>query len=174
MTAGPHNNPNNSEDRPRTSGNWHDRAAFETNKQERTHMFNTQTNDTTTDSATGSTICVPAAWVVESDLDADREAVIHTREGDIAFRASTGTLNNPLVDQHLRLEQIDRLTVLRGGEINAPLGLGYVREDVEVILVQSEGARQIEICTWPVAEARSLHAALGQLLAAFDANGGDR
>jgi hypothetical protein len=104
-------------------------------------------------------------------LDEGLLAVVHDLEG-ASFNASTGALDSPLVDQHLRIQQVDRLRLLRTeDEINAAVGLVCDREDVQVILVQHE-RQAVDLVSWPIDEARKLHKALGDLLAAFDANGG--
>src|SRR5687768_8538661 len=115
-------------------------------------------------------IAVPPAWAAESVLDEDRTAVIHWRTGETEFSASTGSLGSPLASQYLRIEQIDRLRILRTGRENEPVGLVCDREEVEVVLVQDED-RQVELVSWGIDEARKLHRALGDLLAAFDTTG---
>jgi hypothetical protein len=115
-------------------------------------------------------IAVPPVWALESTLDEDRTAVIHWRTGETAFSASTGKLDSPLAAQYLRLEQIDRLRILRAGRGNEAVGLVCDREDVEIILVQDED-RQVELVSWPLDEARKLHKALGDLLDAYDTTG---
>lgn len=113
-------------------------------------------------------IAVPPAWAHESVLDEDRTAVIHDREGAINFRAATGDLKTPLVEQHLRLEVIDRLRIERVGSENEALGLVCDREDVCVILIQNEDHRQVELVSWGIDEARNLRDALNNVLDAFD------
>lgn len=119
-------------------------------------------------------IATPPKWAHESLLDEDRGAVVHTREGDVRFQASTGTLRDPLVSQHLRIEVIDRLRVARAGRENEAVGLVADREQVEVILTQDEDGRPfpVELVSWPIDEARKLHKALADLLDAFDTTGG--
>lgn len=116
-------------------------------------------------------IAVTPAWAAESVLDEDRTAVIHWRTGENTFSASTGKLDPPLADQYLRIEQIDRLRILRTGRENEPVGLVCDRENVEIILMQDED-RQVELVSWGIDEARKLHKALGDLLNAFDTTGG--
>lgn len=117
-------------------------------------------------------IAVPAAWSHESVLDEDcPAAVVHWRTGETAFSASTDKLDSPLATQYLRLEQIDRLRILRTGRENEAAGLVCDRKDVEIILVQDED-RQVELVSWPIDEARKLHKALTDLLDAFDTTGG--
>lgn len=117
-------------------------------------------------------IAVPPAWSTESMLDEGLLAVVHDREGD-SFNASTGALDSPLVSQHLRIQQIDRLRLLRTEDaINAAVGLVCDREDVQVILVQHE-RHAVELVAWPLDEARKLHKALGDLIDAFDTTGGE-
>jgi hypothetical protein len=117
-------------------------------------------------------IAVPPAWATESMLDEGLLAVVHDREGD-SFHASTGNLKDPVVLQHLIVQQIDRLRLLRTeDEQNAAVGLVCDREDVQVILVQHD-PHAVELVAWPVAEAKKLHKALGDLLDAFDTAGGE-
>lgn len=117
-------------------------------------------------------IAVPPAWATESMLDEGLLAVVHDREGD-SFNASTGALKDPLVSQHLRIQQIDRLRLLRTeDEQNAAVGLACDREDVQIILVQHD-PHPVELVSWPVGEARRLHRVLGDLLDAFDTAGGE-
>lgn len=118
-------------------------------------------------------IAIPPIWAHESVLDEDRPAtVVHWRTGETAFSASTGKLDSPLADQYLRLEQIDRLRILRTGRENEAVGLVCDRENVEIILVQ-DGNRQVDLVSWPIGEARKLHKALTDLLDAYDTTGGE-
>jgi hypothetical protein len=117
-------------------------------------------------------IAVPPIWAHESVLDQDRGGVVHWRTGETEFSASTGKLDQPQVSQYLRIDQLDRLRILRTGRENEAAGLVADREDVEIILVQDED-RQVELVTWSIGEARKLHKALGDLLDAFDTTGGE-
>lgn len=116
-------------------------------------------------------IAVPPTWATESTLDEDRTAVIHWRSGEATFDASTGSLSSPLTTQFLRLEQIDRLRLERTEEGSHPVGLVADREGVEVVLLDED--ERVEVVSWPIDEARKLHAALGALLDAFDTTGGE-
>lgn len=116
-------------------------------------------------------IAVTPTWAHEAHLDEDSAAVIHYREGDGNFSALTGNLGSPLVSQHLRLEVIDRLQILRVGTENEPVGLVCDREPAHIVLVQDD-VRQVEIVSWGIDEARKLHKALGDLINAYDTTGG--
>lgn len=107
-------------------------------------------------------------------LDEDRGAVVHTREGDVRFQASTGNLKTPLVSQHLHIEQVDRLRIHRVGRENEAVGLVADREQVEIILTQDEEGRPFptEVVSWPLNEARQFAKALTDLLDAYDTTGG--
>lgn len=118
-------------------------------------------------------LAVPPTWAHDSVLDEDRTAVIHDREGDINFRALTGDLKTPLIEQHLRLEQIDRLRIERVGSENKAIGLVCDREDVCVILIQNEDHRQVELVSWGIDGARNLRDALNNVLDAYDTAAGE-
>lgn len=114
-------------------------------------------------------------WAHEAHLNEDSGTVVHVREGDVRFQASTGNLKTPLVSQHLHLEQVDRLRIHRVGRENEPVGLVADREEVEIILTQDEEGRPfpIELVSWPIDEARKLAKALADLLDAYDTTGGE-
>lgn len=118
-------------------------------------------------------IATPPSWSEESDLDEDRSAVVHYRMGDTSFCASSDRLEAPHVTQALRLDQVDRLILIREGEANVVTGLASAREPAEIVLVEFDGGKQVELTSWPVQQARALRVALGELLDAYDTTGGE-